>query len=240
MQIKFTFRSLIEQVRSAGKFLLPYFYLPAFVIFLAVVAFTLIKPSVKPEDLFRDITSLAEIPFYTGFVSQLGALLWSAGATCCFFALFLVRKLNAGSPQSRQFLFQAGLFTAFLMFDDIFLFHEEVASDLFSIGQRTVYLAYALIAIAFLFFNRNEILSSEYLFLGIALALFGMSIAMDVITDNLLAKFDVPGTFFETYEVFFEDGLKFLGIITWLAYYLRYINLVLTPVFKRVSIDQQI
>ena len=236
-QIKTIVQDLMQQARTLWKYLLLYFYLPVFIVFLTAVVITKINPAIEPEHLFRDITALAEIPFYTGFVSQLGALLWAASVTSCFLALFAIRKFNSGSPQCRRFLLHAGLFSTFLMLDDMFLFHEEIAPTYLLMGQKEVYLAYFLVALAFLYFNRHEILSSEYLLLVIALAAFGLSIFLDVIADNFFEE--IESSLFETYEAFSEDGLKFIGIATWLAFYLRYIHNIFVPVFERFKTEQK-
>jgi hypothetical protein len=237
-QIKTVVQNLLEQARALWKYLLLYFYLPSFIVLLTVLVFTKINPSIELEDFFRDITALAEVPFYTGFVSQLGALLWAASVTSCFLALFALKKLNSGSPQSRRFLLHAGLFSVFLMLDDMFLFHEEIAPAYLSFGQKKVYLAYFLVVLAFLYFNRREILSSEYLLLLIAMAAFGLSIFLDVIEDTFFEE--LTGSLYETYEVLFEDGIKFIGIATWLAFYLRYIHNIFVPVFKHFKAEQEL
>jgi hypothetical protein len=190
-----------------------------------------INPVIAPSDLFRDVTTLAEVPFYTGMVSQLGALVWAASITSCFITFFLMKKLNAGSPQSRQFLVHAGLFSAFLLIDDMFLFHDEIAIEYLGLSQKKVYLAYLLVSLAFLYFNRNEILSSEYFILVIALGMFGMSIFLDVLNDTFLEKILEENLRYDRYEVFVEDGFKFIGIVTWLAFYLRYMYHSLIPAF---------
>jgi hypothetical protein len=161
--MKIIAHDLVEQVRVSWKYFLIYFYFPVFIVLFAAFVFTKNNPGLNPEILFRDITALAELPFYTGFISQLGSLLWAASVMACFLALFFLKKLHIGSSQTRQFLLQAGLFSAFLMLDDVFLFHEEIAIEYFSMGQKKVYLAYFLVILAFLYFNRREILSSDYL-----------------------------------------------------------------------------
>jgi hypothetical protein len=236
-QVKAVYQNIMGQARAWWKYLLLYFYLPVFVVLLAALFFYETSSSIKLEDFFRDITALAEVPFYTGFVSQLGSLLWAASVTSCFFALFIINGLNIGSPQCRRFLLHAGLFSTFLMLDDMFLFHEEVVSTYLGIGQKKVYLAYFLVVLAFLYFNRREILSSEYLPLVIAMAAFGLSISLDVIEDSFFEV--LSGSLYEKYEVFFEDGIKFIGIATWLAFYLGYIYNIFVPVFKRFKMEQK-
>lgn len=215
-----------------------YFYAPIFFVLLVTSLFLVENPKISPEILFRDIATLANVPFYTGVISQLGILLWAAGATACFLALYLLKKFNFASSQSARFLFQAGLLTAFLMLDDMFLLHEDVAAIYLSIGQKKIYFAYFLIILSFLFFNRKEILSSPFLFLIASMGILGLSMSMDVITDTFHDVLAVGGSFYERYEVVIEDGLKLLGIGAWLAYYLVYIQEKFTPLFARLN-DKQ-
>jgi hypothetical protein len=83
-----------------------------------------------------------------------------------------------------------------------------------------IVLSYLILTVLFLFINFREILSSEYLLLGLALAMFGLSIFLDAAD---LDDYDRYGLFFsEQFQIFLEDGFKFVGIATWLAYFLRY------------------
>ena len=104
------------------------------------------------------------------------------------------------------------------MLDDIFLFHEEVAPNYLHIDEKFVMATYLLLGVAFVFLNRNEILSSEYLLLLLALAMLGTSIFLDALPiDDLGLRY-----FFKRLEIFLEDGFKFAGIATWLIYFVRY------------------
>jgi hypothetical protein len=81
-------------------------------------------------------------------------------------------------------------------------------------------ISYFLFTVFFLIANRNEILSSEYLVLGLALSLFAISIVLDAAD---LDDFERLDTFFwEQFLLFLEDAFKFLGIATWLVYFARY------------------
>lgn len=65
------------------------------------------------------------------------------------------------------------------------------------------------------FLNLSEILASEFLFLGITLVMFAASIFPD--------DHDQYGLFFtEQFQVFLEDGFKFVGVATWLVYFARH------------------
>ena len=78
--------------------------------------------------------------------------------------------------------------------------------------------AYLLLGVAFVFFNRNEILSSEYFLLGLALALLGASVFLDALP---IEDFGLR-YFWKRLEIFLEDGFKFAGITTWMIYFVRY------------------
>jgi hypothetical protein len=63
------------------------------------------------------------------------------------------------------------------------------------------------VTLAFLVGFRRVILEGDFLLLGLALGFFGLSVAVDVFTDREL--------------YLWEDGAKFVGIVTWLAYFVR-------------------
>jgi hypothetical protein len=56
-----------------------------------------------------------------------------------------------------------------------------------------------------------------------------LDVAIDVFFE------EIEQGFYGTYEVFFEDGLKFVGIATWLAFYLRYSYNIFSPAFESVK-----
>ena len=78
--------------------------------------------------------------------------------------------------------------------------------------------AYLWLGIGFVFLNRNEILSSEYLLLGLALAMLGTSVFLDALP---IEDFGLR-YFWKRLEIFLEDGFKFAGIATWLIYFVLY------------------
>ena len=165
----------------------------------------------------RDITSIAHLPFFAGMVSQLGGLFWASTLAICVFTWFILKRED---PAARRFLIQAAILTAILLFDDFFLLHEDIGPDYLGISERIIVLAYGLFAVFFLFSNFREILNSEYLILGLALLLFGLSVFMD--GTHLENVEQLKGLFNEQSSTFLEDGFKFVGVITWLVYFSRY------------------
>lgn len=168
--------------------------------------------------LTRDVAAIADLPFYAGFLSQLGALLWAASLAICLFTLLALGAQNTSA--TRRWLIQASILTAILLFDDVFQFHEEIGQDYLGLSEKLVVLSYAVLSLIFLVINLGEILGSEYLILGLALFLFGMSAFVD---GAGLEAFGEIGRFFsDQLETFVEDGLKFAAVATWLVYFTRY------------------
>ena len=174
----------------------------------------------------RDITAIADIPFYAGLVSQLGLILWSAAAAVCLFTAFILR-LQKRSVFARRFLFQACILTLILLLDDAYLFHDSVFTEYLHIRQRYVFLAYLVLALGFLLLNLQVILDSEYWILGAAFMLFATSLFFDNVHLYKYEPFKALIT--ESRSTILEDAPKLAGIATWLLYFTRYAILSLMP-----------
>jgi cellulose synthase/poly-beta-1,6-N-acetylglucosamine synthase-like glycosyltransferase len=154
-------------------------------------------------NLTRDPVVVAEVPIWTGFISQIGILLWAAAATVCLFCSTVL----TGTPESsrnRLFFLASGALTLLLGLDDAFLLHEEVFPRL-GVSEHAVYATYVGAVMFYLVAFRSLIMDSEFLLLGIALLGFALSVLSDLIAGPFL----------------FEDGVKLLGIVTWLMYFSR-------------------
>jgi hypothetical protein len=157
-------------------------------------------------DLTRDPAAISGVPVYTGFLSNMGMLFWSSTVAVCFFTATFVARRAATRPTGR-FLYASGLLTLLLLMDDLFQLHERVFPLSLGIPEPIVFLGYGSMTLVYLTRFRRVILDSEYLLLGLALGCFGLSVAVDVLTDREL--------------YLWEDGAKFVGIVTWLAYFAR-------------------
>lgn len=209
----------LEQFRGLWKqlFLL---YIPIVCMFVVLRIVSHYSERITLSYLTRDVAAIAELPFYAGLVSQLGALVWAASLAVCVFTLIVIGRQNLNFAGSRRWLLHASILTAVLLFDDVFQFHEEIGEDYLGLSEKLVVLSYVGLALVFLFVNLSEILNSEYLILGLALSLFALAIFIDGAN---LEKIGVIGRFFnEQFETFAEDGLKFAGVTTWLLYFARY------------------
>jgi hypothetical protein len=216
-----TVKQVIADVASQLQYLwkvLFFLYLPIALLFLLVGVLSRVTTNVSLAFLLRDVTATAKLPFFTGFVSQFGLMLWSASLTICLFALVMLHRQQGDFSASKHFLVYGTVLTTVLALDDIFLFHEEVAPIYLHLDELIIFGVYIIVGVGFVLFNWREILSSEYALLILALALFATSIALDAIPKEALP----PRYFWEQLELFLEDALKFAGIATWLLYFARY------------------
>lgn len=156
--------------------------------------------------LTRDVADVYDTGFYAGLLSNLSNLLWSAATAICFFTLTLLARDNR-HRQASWFLFWSGLLCLLLTLDDTFLLHEEVFPVYFHVPEFVVYGGYMVTFAIYLSYFIRRILTTDYVFFLVALVFLGLSAA----ADQLLP--------FSNRETFFEDGLKFMGIVFWLAYF---------------------
>ncbi len=207
----------VSQIRGLWRVLL-FVYLPIALLFLVVGVLSRVIKGASLAFFLRDVVATGKLPFFAGFVSQLGGILWSAALTICLFAWAMIRRRTAGFASSKRFLLQGSLLTGLLLVDDIFLFHEEVAPEYLHINELIVFAVYMVVGIVFILSNWKEILSSEYIILMIAFGMFATSIFLDALPlDSFHLRY-----FWEQLELFLEDGFKFAGIATWLTYFARY------------------
>lgn len=208
-----------EQLRRLWKLLLV-LYIPILLLFVVLRVISHFSDRITLSYLTRDVAAIANLPFYAGFLSQLGGLVWAASLAICIFTLMALGRQTQNFAAARRWLLHASILTALLLFDDVFQFHEEIGEDYLGLSEKLMVLSYVVMALIFVITNFSEIISSEYLILGLALFLFGLSVFVD---GAPLDKFGAIGRFFnEQFETFAEDGLKFAGVTTWLVYFARY------------------
>jgi len=205
------------QIRKLWKLIVS-LYLPILLFFALLGMISRASDDITLSYFTRDVTALGHLPFFAGLTSQLGGMLWSITLGVCIFTAILLHSRQ--NINGRRFLLQAAILTGLLLLDDIFLVHEDIAPDYLHIGERTIVISYFVIVLFFLFANRNEILSSDFLILGLAFGMFALSIFFDAVDRDDLER---VGIFLgEQMQTFLEDGFKFVGIATWLVYFARY------------------
>lgn len=196
--------NIISQLQSNRSKIFAILIISAF--FTSLVLLVWMWEGVPISNLTRDPVAIIEVPFYTGFFSQLGIFFWAATAAICFFSARISPK-HQENLTFRRFLFYSGLLTLFLGLDDIFLFHEIVFPNYFGIPQEIVFIVYGSLVISLLLKFYPVILKTEYILLIMAFFFFGLSVSLDL--------FHLPNV----NPFFFEDGCKMVGIVSWFFYF---------------------
>ena len=208
---------MISQSRQLWKVLI-FIYMPVFFLFLLVGLLSRVLDTITLSQLMRHVVTTGDLPFFSGLVPQLEGVLWSASLAAVAIAWIVLQRRQGNFAGPMRFLLQAGIVTTVLLLDDLFLFHGDLAPKYLHVEKYIVLSIYLVMIGGLLFSNRVEIISSEYLILFLALGLFGTSTLMDLLPLRMLLapEFVVQTGFF------LEDGFKFAGIATWLAYFGRY------------------
>jgi hypothetical protein len=158
---------------------------------------------VPPGFMTSDPLQTAKFPWYTGFLSNLGVILWSISIGCAFSSAMIL-------PNNRQianFLIATGTLAIVLVIDDMFRLHDSILPSLFHIPEFVSFFAYGLVIAIYLFsFYRIILLDASFLLLAGALLFLGVSIVYDMVSP------------YSSMETFIKDGLKFIGIALWLTY----------------------
>jgi len=144
---------------------------------------------------------------YFGLVSNIGILLWCATAAICLFSAFLIYT-NQGRWEGAFPLVAAGLFTAWLMLDDMFLLHEAVLREN-GVPEKVTYTLYAGFAILYFAASWRTIIKHRASLLLVSLFFLGASIIIDSILHTESNR-----------HVLAEDGAKLLGIAAWAAFHI--------------------
>jgi len=162
------------------------------------------------RSLMADATTLGGLHPFSGAMSNLGVLLWWTAASICLFSAAIVR--GRGDAGAFGFLLSAGALTAYVALDDLFRIHETVAPRYARIPEEAIYAALGLAAGLHLVVYRRLIRGTDYRLLAAALVLLAASTVMDTIFNPWLRTLG-------HWEFFLEDGAKWLGIVSWCAYY---------------------
>ena len=186
-------------------------YLPA-VGALSLIVMVVAIRRLEVAAVTMDATAYLGAHPFTGLLSNLGILLWCASASICLFAA--LASARSGRRDLAGFLLASSLLTLFLLFDDLFLFHEDLARRYLGIGQMTVIGALGLWVLGYLAAYRRVILATDYAALVAALALLSMSVLVDLGQGVLQARLG-------DWVYLAEDGPKWLGIASWCSYFVQ-------------------
>ena len=144
---------------------------------------------------------------FVGALSHIGIIFWCAALGICFFTAAVLRK--AKLERLPMFFFVSGLFTTWLMLDDLFMFHEYVFPESLGIPQDGILISYVVLMALYLVAYGRLLLNMEYSILLLACGFFAVS----MITDIAMEQSDI--------QFLIEDGAKLFGIVTWLMFFAR-------------------
>lgn len=157
---------------------------------------------VHTSHLVNDPAALYDFPVYAGVFSHLGVGLWVASATVGLFARAVLRP---AAPRAARFFLAAGLLSALLATDDLFLLHERVAPAVLGVGEAVVFALEGAAALAVIGVHAGFVFAAQRRLLALAGAAFAAAIGADL--------WDPSGL-----DVLVEDTLKILGIGAWLTF----------------------
>lgn len=182
-------------------------YLPSITLCMSVAAVLLIVPAAahisRDYGFFtRDPTQIGNIPRYAGYLSSLGVMAWTVGATVSLFtsAVLVSRSRDVADP---WFFLFFGALTALLGWDDLFLIHEN-----FFLGEKSLFLVYGAIALTGVVLFRGVFRNEATGFAQAAAAAFLLSLSVDA--GQRLIERQIGDI-----RILIEDGAKFIGAVCW-------------------------
>lgn len=176
---------------------------------LSIVILLGIEYNIELDHFTQDPAAITNSPFYIGFFSNVGVMLWCGSAVICMFTWRLLPNAEQ-TKNVRAFLLASSLLSFLLLFDDLFMMHEEVYPVYFGIPENAVYLFYLNLALIYAVVFREIIVKSEYVFLILAALLIGVSTVIDTM------PMPIPE------DSFLEDTFKLFGIVSWFLFFARY------------------
>lgn len=202
----YSIRFFLSQMRIPFKYLILFFG-PALLLLLGVALQNNVPRWTLMFDQFTVLkTGGVMMEPYAGFISNCGVILWCCTIGICFFAAGLYKKL--GHPYKSSFFLYSGIIVSLLMIDDFFMLHDYIFPEKLGLPEKAVYGFYFVAVLLWLYKFRYFIIHSQFLFLVIAFGGFGFSIIADI-----MGQIGLPSNYF------IEDSAKFLGIVSFLAYF---------------------
>lgn len=177
---------------------------------LAIVLVARVRFGITTSAMTGDIADFAGVHPLTGFLSSLGSILWFVSAAVPAFTA-------AALPTPRLtpvfgFLVSSALLSAWMGFDDLFVFHDWLAPNVLGIPESIAVLALAVAGLGYLIVFRTTIVRLGPGMLVLSLLFLGASIFLDQFVTHGPSYF--PGAYF------LEDGTKWLGIACWCSYHI--------------------
>ncbi|CAN5542053.1 hypothetical protein BH11BAC2_BH11BAC2_26710 [soil metagenome] len=199
-------RSISEQFRTLTPVMLISWLITLLLLLMAIFACT--EKGIPLDYLTKDPTAIMNAPFYLGFFSNFGIVIWSCSAMICFLVAYRIKN-NEYLEEEFYFILFSGLITLLMTLDDLYLLHETVFPFYLHIPENAVLLTYFNIYLLFFLRYKNRLLNSDFIALGLAFFFLGMS--------TLIKLFPMP----IPQDTFMKDAFKLFGSVSWLIYFFR-------------------
>jgi hypothetical protein len=191
-------RALGDQIPSATPLL------AAWVVGASVLGVVAVQRSVSVETLFLDAAYLTGEPWYTGLLSNLGVLGWTAATVAALGGGWVAAQ--TGRPTASRFLRSGALVSVILLADDLLQLHADLLAFT-GLPKGIRQLLVVAPAAVWLVRYTGEIARTRWVVLAGALAGFGLSLVVDAVA----ARDSIAG-------LFAEDSAKLLGVLAWAQY----------------------
>ena len=204
---------MISNISNVKKYFLS--SLPLYGFLLCLLLVISLQHKIPISDLTRDVFSVANVPPYTGLISNLGVFIWCYSFAISFFT-YKILSDNTGIPKLVVdfFLFSSGI-SLILLLDDFFMLHDGLFPYHLHIPEKVVYLFYVSAFAFYLVRFRSVIFSLKHvLFLGAFVAFWVLSAGIDL----LPIEIDYQAGHTNNIYFLFEDGCKLLAIASWCIY----------------------
>lgn len=193
----------------------------------ALAAAAALQPWVEPRLLFMDVIAAAQAAgycckVYWGFLSNLGVVVWCLTAAVGLFSGLTLWATGRAS-RTAVALGLAGALSLVIALDDLLMLHESVLPG-FGMSQTVLLLFYATLGGGYALVQWRTLLPPEGAFLLLAFAFFGLSLGTDVLVHSI-----------DTRVVAVEDGLKFVGIVSWAVFHFRLAGRTFSALLNRTG-----
>ena len=181
---------------------------------IAIYSFSLfvfMRQGISPILILRDLAQTCENDIGVGFISNLGVILWIG---ISFILIFLLKTGLTKKTEFHNLILSGAIFSSILAIDDFFLIHDKY------IIQEIIFSIYLIFAIFIIKKYKKQIIKIDIVLFLASYLMFGSSIFIDIIIQDLFPRFLL-------FTQVFEEGFKFIGIIVWVSFWLKSANMII-------------
>ena len=201
--------NFIKQIKQYGKVIL--FLILVLNFILLATWWISFAYSIAVESLLEDPASQFGYNQFIGFTTYMGVLVLAAGIG----SVMLLLAVRPSFPEKKGYAAIIGLalITLFLILDDLFLLHERVFTGWLHVRERSIFAIYLLSFSVFMLFFRKQLFGQNAIFLLIAVSLFGISLATDLLSDKVALSAGMTSSL-----KMIEESCKLGGYLFWTGF----------------------